>query len=72
MIVFGIVLPKGLMQAEPGLIYGYFDYGTCPEDDWAALKAAKEIERRYDGYVVPFPSDGPYEYWGTKKWKAVD
>lgn len=66
-IVFGIALPKGLLKVEPRLIYGHFNYGVCPEVDWIALKAAKEIERRYGLYAVPLPSDGPYEYWDAEK-----
>ena len=66
-IVFGIALPKGLATVEPRLIYGHFNYGTCPEVDWVALRASKEIERRFGGYAVPLPSDGPYEYWDTEK-----
>lgn len=66
-IVFGIALPKGLTKVESRLIYGHFNYGTCPEVDWIALRAAKEIERLWGGYAVPLPSDGPYEYWDTDK-----
>jgi epoxyqueuosine reductase QueG len=66
-IVFGIALPKGLTMVESKLIYGYFNYGTCPEVDWVAFRAAKEIERLYNGYAVPLPSDGPYEYWYAEK-----
>lgn len=66
-IVFGISLPKGLTKVEPRLIYGHFNYGTCPEVDWVALKAAKEMERLFGEYTVPIPSDGPYEYWDVTK-----
>lgn len=66
-IVFGVALPKGLTKVEPRLIYGYFNYGTCPEVDLVALRAAKEIERLCDGYAVPLPSDSPYEYWDVEK-----
>lgn len=66
-IVLGIALPKGLTKVEPRLIYGHFNYGTCPEVDWVALKAAKEIERLFGGYAVPLPSDSPYEYWDAEK-----
>ncbi len=66
-IVFGIALPKGLTMIEPRLIYGHFNYSTCPEVDWVALRAAKEIERISSGYAVPLPSDGPYEYWDAEK-----
>jgi epoxyqueuosine reductase len=66
-IVFGIALPKGLSKVEPRLVYGHVNYGTCPEVDWIAFKAAKEIERRFGGFAVPLPSDGPYEYWDQEK-----
>jgi epoxyqueuosine reductase QueG len=66
-IMFGIALPKGLTVVEPRLIYGHFNYGTCPEVDWIAFRAAKKIEGLYGGYAVPLPSDGPYEYWNEEK-----
>ncbi|HYE80972.1 MAG TPA: GNAT family N-acetyltransferase [Clostridia bacterium] len=66
-IVFGISLPKGLTKVEPRLIYGHFNYAACPEVDWIAFRAAREIERLYGGYAVPLPSDGPYEYWDAEK-----
>lgn len=66
-IVFGIALPKGLTKVEPRLIYGHFNYGTCPEVDWVALKTAKEIERLWGGFAIPLPSDSPYEYWDAEK-----
>lgn len=66
-IVFGLALPKGLTKIKPTMIYGHFNYGTCPEVDWVALKAAKEIERLCGGFAVPLPSDGPYEYWDAEK-----
>ena len=66
-IVFGIALPKGLTKVDPRLIYGYFNNSTCPNVDWVAFRAAKEIERLYGGYAVPLPSDDPYEYWDSEK-----
>lgn len=66
-IVFGIVLPKGLTKVEPRLIYGHFNYGFCAGVDWIGFKGAKEIERLYGGYAAPLPSDGPYEYWDAEK-----
>lgn len=66
-IVFGIALPKGLAKIKSSLIYGHFNYGVCPEIDLIANKASKEIERRWGGYAVPMPSDGPYEYWDAEK-----
>lgn len=65
-VVFGIALPKGLTKIDPRLIYGHFNYGSCPEVDWIAFKTAKEIERLEGGYAVPLPSDGPYEYWDVE------
>lgn len=66
-IVLGIALPKGLTKVESRLIYGHFNYGTCPNVDWVSFRAAKEIERLYSGYAVPLPADGPYEYWDEEK-----
>lgn len=66
-IVFGIALPKGLIKVEPRLIYGHFNYGSCPGVDWIGFKGAREIERLCGGYAVPIPSDGPYEYWDAEK-----
>lgn len=66
-LVFGIALPRGLTKVEPRLIYGHFNYGSCPEVDWLAFRAAKEMERLGGGYAVPLPSDGPYEFWDAEK-----
>lgn len=66
-IVFGIALPKGLTKVEPRLIYGHFNYGAGPEIDWIAFRAAREIEKLWDGCAVPLPSDGPYEYWDAER-----
>mgnify|MGYP002345829121 FL=1 len=33
--------------------------------DRIAYLAAIEIERSYNGFAVPIPSDGPYDYWDT-------
>jgi len=66
-IVIGIALPKGLTKVEPRLIYGHFNYGTCPEVDWIALRTAKEIEKLSGWFAVPLPSDGPYEFWDAEK-----
>lgn len=66
-IVLGIALPKGLTKVEPRLIYGHFNYSTCPEVDWVAMKTAKEIEKLWGRFAVPLPSDSPYEYWEEEK-----
>ena len=66
-IVFGIALPKGLTKVSPRLIYSHFNNSTCPQVDWIAFRAAKEIELLYSGYAVPLPSDDPYEYWDPER-----
>jgi len=65
-IVFGIALPRGLAEVER-LIYGHFNYKICYEVDMIAFNTAKHIEENYDGYAVPLPSDGPYDYWDAEK-----
>ena len=62
-IVAGIALPKGVMEVEPRLIYGHFNYQSSVQVDRMMLRAAKEIEKRYGGIAVPIPADSPYEYW---------
>ncbi len=62
-VMFGLALPRGLTKVQPRHIYKHFNYGVCPNVDFAAFKAAKEIERLGGGYAVPLPSDEPYEYW---------
>jgi epoxyqueuosine reductase QueG len=66
-IVFGIALPKGIAKVNQRLIYGHFNYGSCPDADRIAFQTAKEIEKLYGGCAVPLPSDGPYEYWDDEK-----
>lgn len=66
-IVFGIALPKGLTKVDPRLIYGHFNGSVYPHLDWISFQTAREIERQYGGYVVPIPSDDPYEYWNQDK-----
>ena len=66
-IAFGTALPKGLTKVDPRLIYGHFNDSIYPQLDWIAFQTAKEIERLYGGYVVPVPSDDPYEYWNQDK-----
>jgi len=70
-IVFGIALPRRLTKVDPGLIYGYFNNNSCSKVDEIAFRTAKEIERLYGGYAVLLPSDDPYEYWNSKKWRDV-
>jgi hypothetical protein len=65
-LVFGIALPEGLLGVPPRLIYGHFNYGSCPWVDRIAFFAAREIERLTGGRAVPMPSDGPYEYWDAE------
>lgn len=65
-VVFGLALPRGLTRVNPRLIYGHFNYATCPPVDWIAFRAAREIERLGGGYAVPLPADGPYEYWDAE------
>jgi epoxyqueuosine reductase QueG len=65
-VVFGIALPEGLLDVAPRLIYGHFNYGSCPWVDRIAFFAAREIERLTGGRAVPMPSDGPYEYWDAE------
>lgn len=62
-VVFGIALPAGLYGVPPRLIYGHYNYGSCPWVDRIAFFAAREIERLTGGRATPMPSDGPYEYW---------
>ncbi len=66
-IVFGISIPKGLAYVEPRLIYGHYNYFTCPEVDRVAVNTAKLIENQYGGIAVPLPCDGPYEYWDAEQ-----
>lgn len=67
-VVIGIALPKGLTKVEPRLIYGHFNYLTCPEVDRVTLHISKFIEREFsDAYAMPIPCDGPYEYWDADK-----
>jgi epoxyqueuosine reductase QueG len=65
-VAFGIALPSGLFDVPPRLIYGHFNYGSCPWVDRIAFFAAREIERLTGGRAVPMPSDGPYEYWDAE------
>jgi len=66
-IAFGIALPKGLTKAESTMIYGHYNDALCPQVDWIAVRAARQIESLCGGYSVPLPSDSPYEYWDAQK-----
>ncbi len=65
-IVFGFALPKGLLSVNPQIIYGHFNENSCVEVDSIAFKAAKELERLYQGRAIPIPSNVPYEYWDVE------
>lgn len=66
-ISFGVALPRGLTKIEPRLIYGYFNYFSCPEVDLIAFKSAKMIEQNFRCNAIPLPCDVPYEYWDSDK-----
>ena len=66
-VVFGIALPTGLYEVPPRLIYGHYNYASCPWVDRIAFCAAREIERLLGGRAVPLPSDGPYEAWNAEE-----
>lgn len=62
-IVFGIALPRGVMDADSRLVYGYYQSFVCMEADRVALRGAKALEREFHADAVPMPCDNPYEYW---------
>ncbi len=64
-IVFGKALPKGTAKVSPRIIYQHFNSIGPVELDRIAYLASIEIERSYNGYAVPIPSDGPYDCWDT-------
>lgn len=64
-ITIGIAIPKGLTKVESRIIYGHFNGNSCIEVDRVALKAAKELEKRFGCFAVPLPCDSPYEYWDS-------
>lgn len=66
-VVFGLALPAGLFESPPRLIYGHYNYASCPWVDRLAFCAAREIERLTGGRALPMPSDGPYEYWDAEE-----
>ena len=65
-ISLGIALPKGLLNVNSNLIYGYYNEMICTKLDEMLLKTAKEIEEQYDCHAVPMPSNIPYEYWDAE------
>ncbi len=69
-ISFGVALPKGLMQVEPRLLYGYFNAEVCKMVDTIAFQAAKEIEKLFGAICVPVPCDTPNEYWDASNLTA--
>lgn len=58
-----IALPKGLAKIKPRLIYGHYNFMSCPEVDITSFNSAKKIEQRLNCLAVPIPCDSPYEYW---------
>lgn len=66
-IVFAKALPKGIAKVDPRIIYQHFNNIVLMELDIIAPKAALEIERKFNGIVVPIPADSPYEYWNAEK-----
>lgn len=66
-IVFGVALPKGLLNVDPTVLYSHYNDFICQQVDRIALKTAKRIEEDLSGFAVPLPCDGPYEYWDSEK-----
>lgn len=64
-ITFGIALPKGLTFVEPRLVYGHYNGFSCTEADRISFQTAKRMEKEFGCFVVPLPSDSPYEYWDS-------
>ncbi len=65
-IVFAKKAPRGLAYVSPRIIYQHFNYLNLDEVDRIAYEASNEIEKIYNGIVVPIPSDGPYDYWDSE------
>ena len=63
-VVLGKVLPAGLSQVSPRIIYNHALDVNIAELDRIALQTALEIERM-GGVAVSLPSDTPYEYWDS-------
>ena len=68
-IVFGKVLPKGLYQVSPRLIYTHGFEMTRIENDRIGYLASLEIEK-HGATAVPLPCDSPYEYWDDENQKG--
>jgi len=66
-IVFAKALPKGTAKVSPRIIYQHFNSMSPAELDRIAYLASIEIERSYNGFAVPIPSDGPYDCWDPDK-----
>lgn len=66
-VVFGLAVPKGTTKVSPSTIYKQFSNVARIELDRIAYYAALALERNYDSYAVPIPSDGPYDYWDAEK-----
>ena len=70
-IVFGVVIPKGLMKINPRLVYNYFNEDIIDSEiDRISFRLSKEVERRYGWAAVPVPCDVPYEYWNAELMEA--
>lgn len=65
-ISYAIALPQGLTKINPRLIYGHYNYISCPEVNLIAFKSAKKIEVDFNCFVVPMLCDSPYEYWDAE------
>lgn len=65
-IVFGKALPKGIAKVNPRIIYQHFNSMGPAELDRIAYSAALEIEKLFNGFAVPIPADGPYDYWNEE------
>ena len=66
-IIFGVALPKGLLETRDDLIYGYYNSLSKDKVDLIAFQSAKAIEERFGCKVMPLPGDGPYMYWDAEK-----
>jgi epoxyqueuosine reductase len=65
-IVFGLAIPVGTTKVNPRIVYKQFSKISRIELDRIALHASLKIEREFNGYCVPVPSDDPYEYWNAE------
>ena len=62
-VVFGMRIPRGLMEVPPRILYAHFNYFTPKELDRIAYLTALHIEDASGASAVPLPADGPYEEW---------